>query len=113
MRRTVKSILVGVTLGYSNLSACVCAADIIQAFTSTRSYIVDQNVNIITANVRTQLIPSINQNKADIDAQNDLLELMIKAEKLKAMQYKKMIFLLQQQRSLFGTEPNYEAVPVR
>lgn len=113
MRRTVKTVLVGVALGYSNLSACVCSADIIQAFTSTRSYIVDQNVNPMTSNVRNQLIPKVNQNKADIDAQNELLRVLIKAEQAKGFQYKKMIFLLQQQRSLFGTEPNYEAVPVR
>ncbi len=113
MRISIKLVLIGVMAASTNLSACVCAADIIQGFTSTRNYIVGQNVNPMTSNVRNQLIPKVNQNKADIDAQNELLRVLIKAEQAKGFQYKKMIFLLQQQRSLFGTEPSKEAVPVQ
>lgn len=83
--------------------ACVCAEDILQAFNNTTQFIAQDNVSVISSNINTNLIPKINENTEQIMQQNETLSRLIKAEQYKAMQYKRILFLLYQKKSLHNT----------
>ncbi|WP_419774371.1 hypothetical protein [Halarcobacter sp.] len=76
-------------------SSCLCTTEIDSIFSDIEEYIVDDYVDPTTDNIDEILIPQIDTNKESIDKQNDVLEKLLKAEKLRAHEAKKLVFLLE------------------
>jgi len=89
---------------YINANACLCTEEITQIFNDIKIYVADENVIPTAQNISSVLIPQIKTNKQDIDKQNDVLEKLLKAEKLKALEAKKLVFLLQKLYNIESVE---------
>jgi hypothetical protein len=87
-------ILIIITLSL-NAAGCLCTSEISKIFKDIQTYVVDDYVDPTSDNIEDTLIPQINTNKQSIDAQNEILEKSLKAEKLKALEAKKLVFLLE------------------
>lgn len=102
MKRAIYLLLLLLSFKFEAL-ACVCEPDISSAFNSTTQFIAKDNVSVISENINSNLIPKIKENTEQLKQQNETLAKLIKAEQYKAMQYKRMLFLLYQKRSLHNT----------
>jgi len=84
--------------------ACVCTSDIVAGFNDATNYIVTQNVEPQVQEISTRLIPAIEENTQRILEQNEEIKKLIEAEKMKALQYRKLIFFLEQRAKLHTAE---------
>ena len=76
-------------------AGCLCKPEINGIFNDIEKYVVSDYVNPTSNNIENILIPQINTNQESIDAQNEVLEHLLKAEKLKSLEAKKLTFLLE------------------
>ncbi len=95
--KKIKHLLMFFSLLYlENLSAtCLCAGEIQKIYTQVEQYISKTNIIPTVQNIQNELIPQIQVNNQSINTQNEELEKILKSEKLKALETKELIFLLE------------------
>ena len=91
LKQIIGLLLVSVVLN----AACLCTSEIDNIFDEIETYIVDDYVDPTTDNIENILIPQIETNQKSIDEQNEVLEKLLKAEKLKALEADKLVFLIE------------------
>ncbi|HDX6248343.1 TPA: hypothetical protein RPV63_001542 [Campylobacter fetus subsp. venerealis] len=88
-----KILLMSIALAI-NAFGCVCAADITNGFTNSKTHI-KTTIDSATNEIRGRLIPSIDKNIQDIKKQNKELKKLLKAYMQEAEQKREILFLLE------------------
>lgn len=91
----LKQIIVFLLVSVALNASCLCTSEIDNIFDEIETYIVDDYVDPTTDNIENILIPQIETNQKSIDEQNEVLEKLLKAEKLKALEADKLVFLIE------------------
>ena len=90
----MKKIVLIFFVAVGSLYACVCAADIISGFTSSKTHIVT-TINQATTEIESGLIPALERNIDDIKKQNEELRKLLIAYMQNAEQKREISFMLE------------------
>ncbi len=69
-------------------------------FNNMKKYVIGDYIDPTTNNINNILIPQIKTNQKSIDKQNKVLERLLKAEKMKALETQILVFLLEKLYSI-------------